>query len=159
MRIENLTHHPGHLMQVANWHFSQWQHLYPGDQLEDFAAELRASLGPWFVPSTWLLVNEQGVWGSASVIEQDMATNPDLGPWLASVYIHPELRGQGLGTRLVRFVITRCQQQGLSSLYLFTPDRVHFYQNLGWQDLRQESYQGVPVHIMTIQLEQHDATN
>jgi hypothetical protein len=36
----------------------------------------------------------------------------------------------------------------LETLYLFTPDRESFYQNLGWQVLSKEEYRGAWVTVM-----------
>lgn len=152
MNVENVIHHPEVIETLAPWHFAQWQDLYPDDSCESFAAELRQSLSDQAVPSTWVLLDERGVWGSASVIEQDMTTNQDLGPWLASVYVHSDLRGQRLGQQLVKTVMEESAKAGLDELYLFTPGQEYFYQTLGWTVLKKERYQGQDVTIMTVSL-------
>ncbi len=37
---------------------------------------------------------------------------------------------------------------GLSHLYLFTPDKVNFYERLGWQIVETTRYRGLEVVIM-----------
>lgn len=156
MRIEDLRQHPAAVERLADWHFDEWQHLYPDQRREDFAEDLRRCLGQDAVPATWVLVNGEGnnaeVWGSASVVEQDMDTNRDLGPWLANVYVHPRYRGQGLGSRLIRQVMDQCRALEVNDLYLFTPDQQHLYASLGWQPLRTEHYHGEAVTIMKARL-------
>jgi GNAT superfamily N-acetyltransferase len=152
MNIENLIDHPHAASQLARWHHREWHHLYPGETLQDFTEELLESLKGKAVPVTLVLADPQGVWGSASVLEQDMNTNSHLGPWLANVYIHPDKRGQGLGKRLIAAVMEQCRKQGLRKLYLFTPGQEYFYQTLGWSVLRREYYQGKKVSIMRADL-------
>ncbi|WP_439133336.1 GNAT family N-acetyltransferase [Pseudomaricurvus sp.] len=152
MNVEHITKHPEAIPTLARWHFDQWAHLYPDDTLESFTEDLRESLQGEAVPSTWVLVDERGVWGSASVIEQDMTTNQELGPWLASVYVHSDLRGQRLGQLLVKTVMEESAKAGLKELYLFTPGQEYFYQTLGWQTLKHEPYQGQDVAIMRVDL-------
>lgn len=153
MRIEDLSEHAAAVETLARWHFDEWQHLYPSETRADFADDLCRSLEPGVVPATWVLVDDEGIWGSASVLEQDMDTNRELGPWLANVYVHPRHRGRGLGSRLIRHVMGQCQARGLPALYLFTPGQESFYETLGWQRLRRERYHGEDVTLMQARLE------
>ena len=153
MRVENLIEHPEAVDPLARWHYGEWAHLYPEQSLQDFADDLRRSLRGAPVPATWVLVDEEGIWGSASVIEQDMTTNQHLGPWLASVYVHPDKRGKGLGGKLIAAVMEACRQNGLAELFLFTPGQEYFYRTLGWTTLKREQYQGETVSIMTARLQ------
>ncbi|WP_237065522.1 GNAT family N-acetyltransferase [Microbulbifer guangxiensis] len=152
MRIDNLSDQPTAVDMLASWHFDEWRHLYPDETHTDFAEDLRRSLERGAVPATWVLVDDEGVWGSASVLEQDMETNRELGPWLANVYVHPRHRGRGLGSQLIRHVMAQCQARGLPALYLFTPGQEIFYETLGWQRLRRERYHGEVVTIMQARL-------
>lgn len=150
MNIENLIRHPRAVEQLARWHYDEWHHLYPDQDLQDFADDLKRALLGAQLPATWVLVDKGAVWGSASLIEQDMDSNPHLGPWLANVYIHPTKRGRGLGRALVSAVMEQCRENGLSELYLFTPGQESFYRTLGWTALKREIYQGEEVTIMTL---------
>ncbi|WP_193164651.1 GNAT family N-acetyltransferase [Microbulbifer hainanensis] len=153
MRVENLIEHPQALDQLAHWHYAEWHYLYPEQSLQDFADDLERSLRGAPVPATWVLVDEEGIWGSASVIEQDMSTNQHLGPWLASVYVHPDKRGRGLGRQLISTIAQQCRQSGLTDLYLFTPGQEKFYLGLGWKQIQRETYQGEAVTIMHLGLQ------
>lgn len=148
MQIHDLSHHPHAIAQLAGWHFDQWSHLYPNMTQHCFVQELQQSLAGGTIPRTWVVSDSEQVRGSASVVEQDMHTHPELGPWLASVYVHEQLRGQGVGSKLIRTVMQDCAQSGLKELYLFTPGQENFYRSLGWKTLRQEEYQGESVSIM-----------
>jgi N-acetylglutamate synthase-like GNAT family acetyltransferase len=153
MVFEHLKEHPDAVEKLAGWHYLEWGNFYPEENLQDFIADLRESMQGEPVPATWLLLDKEGVcWGSASIVEQDMTTNTDLGPWLASVYIHPDKRGLGLGRALINEAMKRCRERGLEELFLFTPGQEGFYQTLGWKTRKQEIYQGKNVSIMAIRL-------
>lgn len=150
MIVKNLIDHPELLETLAQWHYTEWGALYPEEELQDFIEDLRGSQPGELLPATWVLMEEDQVWGSASVIEQDMNTNTELRPWLANVYIHPDKRALGLGRALVKEVLAQCRARGIKQLFLFTPDHQAFYQSLGWETLKQERYEGKRVFVMTI---------
>jgi N-acetylglutamate synthase-like GNAT family acetyltransferase len=71
---------------------------------------------------------------------------------LASIYVSQEFRNQGIGSRLVKHVMEEARKAGIEELYLFTPDRVAFYQRLEWQVLDHGEYRGHRVTVMSIKL-------
>ncbi len=151
VRIVPLADHPEALPQLAAWHHAEWGFLHPGGTVAEVAAELSGHLGPYRLPTTFVaLVDGQAV-GSASLIEHDLPERPDLGPWLASLYVTPEHRRQGIGAALAERVVEEAARLGLPTLYLFTFDREDYYARLGWQRLGPESCHGHPVVVMTRQ--------
>lgn len=148
-----LKHCPEHIPSIAMWHFQEWGALFPEKSEADFASDLATTLNDSSLPLSWVLLLEQQVVGTASILLQDMQTNRDLSPWLANIYLAPAARGKGLGKWLVLQVMQQAQQLGLTKLYLFTVDKPEFYQQLGWQPLKQELYEGKLVTIMYWQAE------
>ena len=153
MNIIDLCAQPQHLETIAAWHHSEWSHLYPGMQLDSRIARMAGFLEAGLVPTTFVAVDGDVVLGSAAIIESDMDTRPTLSPWLASVYVDESRRGQGVGSRLVKHVMAAAQREGIEKLYLFTEDRVAFYERLGWQVLAREDYHGESVTVMEVNLE------
>lgn len=147
LELADLRAYPEYLPQLAAWHHQEWQALNPGQTLAQRIQAMQAYLGAGFVPTTYI-AKANGVLGSAAIISHDMDNKPELTPWLASVYVAPEYRNQGVGSRLVQHILKQAAAAGLSRLYLFTPDRASFYQRLGWQVLSTESYRGHPVTVM-----------
>lgn len=94
---------------------------------------------------------------SAAIVACDMESRPEWSPWLASVYVKPEFRRRGLGSALVTAVMNHAQQQGLSALYLFTPDQASFYEQLGWQFLEQTRYRDHAVTVMRMRLRTNES--
>ena len=100
------------------------------------------------IPEAFVAVENITPVGMASLVEHDMLARMELSPWLAAVYVVPESRNRGVGSKLVRTAMQEARVFGLDRLYLFTPDQIHFYRRLGWQPLERVSYRGERVTIM-----------
>lgn len=149
MQLINLHQRPAAIALIAPWHFAEWGALFPERTLADFAAELALCLSTDALPQTWLLQDAAGeIVGTGSLLLQDMATNQQLSPWLANIYLVPEVRGQGLGRALVQQLMQQAAARQIHTLYLFTEDQQAFYQQLGWQLHHTELYEGHWVSVM-----------
>jgi predicted N-acetyltransferase YhbS len=147
-RVIDLREQPRHVAQLAHWHHREWAHLYPHESEQDFARELAQACGAGPLPSTFIAVDGDELLGSASLLAQDMDSHAELSPWLASVYVHPEARGRGLGAALVQAVTGFAAHAGFAALHLFTPASEDWYRQFGFQTLARERYQGTPVAVM-----------
>jgi len=150
--IIDLHDKPEYIPTLAAWHHQEWGHLNPGDSLETRIEKMREYLSSKPIPKMLIWIEAQAVIGSAGVLACDMDTRPELTPWLASVFVKPELRGKGIGSLLVKGVMDYAARQGFSELFLFTPDQEAFYQKLGWQTISREEYRGVHVSVMRVDL-------
>lgn len=146
--IFDLAAAPEHLPLLAQWHQQEWSSLNPGETLVQRIERMQAYLEPDLVPSMFVCLYRGQLAGSAALVGCDMDTRPSLSPWLASVFVAPQFRCLGLGSRLVAHATARAAQSGFSDLYLFTPDRTDFYRRLGWIALGAEDYYGHCVQLM-----------
>ena len=151
MQILNLKNEPHHISTLAEWHHNEWSYLNPAGSIEKRIEKMQSYLGADLIPSTFI-AKETELLGSAAIVDSDMDTRPELFPWLASVFVAPAYRNQGIGSSLVKHVSQKAQEAGIEALYLFTPDRENFYQKLGWQVLSKQDYRGHPVTVMCIKL-------
>ena len=103
---------------------------------------------PAGVPSVFVAMKEGQALGTASLSPDDMSIRRELSPWLASVYVPPEQRGQGLASALVRRVEQEARDHGIEWLHLYTPDQQSLYRRLGWEELEELDYLGERVTIM-----------
>jgi N-acetylglutamate synthase-like GNAT family acetyltransferase len=76
---------------------------------------------------------------------------------MASVYVTPERRRQGIGSALVVRIAEEARAMGIERLYLYTPDKEAFYKRLGWHTLEQTQYRGYLVSVMALSLAPSDA--
>ena len=148
-RIVPLADHPEALPRLAAWHHAEWGFLHPGGTVAEVAEELRGHLGQHPLPTTFVALVDGEVVNPASLIEHDLPERPDLGPWLASLYVAPEHRRQGIGAALAERVVEEAAQLGVPTLYLFTFDRAGYYARLGWRWLAPALCHGHPVRVMT----------
>ncbi|KFN42298.1 hypothetical protein N790_11650 [Arenimonas malthae CC-JY-1] len=152
-RILPLADCPGHAATLARWHHEHWGHFYdPADwDLAIATAELRDHATRRGRPTTLVALDGDRLLGSVSLVDEDAPELNDVGDaWLASLYVRPEARGQGLGARLVRECVALAAREGVRRLWLFTPEHASFYAALGWRPAGSATLRGVPVQLMDI---------
>jgi GNAT superfamily N-acetyltransferase len=66
------------------------------------------------------------------VMHEIEPAHSDLSPWLASLYVDREFRGQGLARRLVTAVEEHARRHGVARLHLYTVDAEDLYRKCGW---------------------------
>lgn len=151
MNIVNLKNVPHHLETLARWHQKEWSYLRPNKTLTERIDRMKSHLMAEFIPTTFVATNHE-LLGSAAIIKHDMYTRKELTPWLASVYVAPEFRRQGIGSALVFHIMEQARENKIERLYLFTPDREAFYTRLGWKTFEKTSYLGYAITIMCVDL-------
>ncbi|HBN13632.1 MAG: GNAT family N-acetyltransferase [Gammaproteobacteria bacterium] len=151
MKIISLKDRPEHLMTLAKWHHAEWSYLNPERSFEARVEEMQCDLRGDVIPTTFVAERDGELLGSASMLAEDMSTHPELTPWLASVFVAPAHRKQGIGSVLVKRIMDHACDNGVKKLYLYTPDQEQLYAGLGWQILSREPYNGTPVTIMSVE--------
>lgn len=146
--VVDLKNRPEFLEPIAHWHQNEWQHLNPGETLEQRIQRMQYYLSANFIPSMFIAVNNDQLLGTAAIVEHDMETHQELSPWLASVFVDPLYRRQGTGSALVKHVMLQAEDRAVEKLYLFTPDKENFYRRFGWSVLSRETYHDEQVVIM-----------
>jgi GNAT superfamily N-acetyltransferase len=72
--------------------------------------------------------------GTASIIHSDSDGRPDLGPWLAAVWVETDARERGVGAALVERAADNAFGLGINRLYLQAGHlRRPFYEKRGWR--------------------------
>lgn len=89
---------------------------------------------------------------TAGIIRYELEDCPEREYWLGDVVTAPSQRGKGGATVLVNACVARCQQQGIETLYLYTPDKQARYARMGWQPVEQRQVAGERVTVMCVSL-------
>ncbi|MFM7204030.1 MAG: GNAT family N-acetyltransferase [Myxococcota bacterium] len=154
MKLEYLADHPEWVHRLAALHHEEWGPLVRDWSAQQCLDELLSHSGRAVLPTTLVVVGDDGdLWGSASLIEEDIPELRDLpGPWLASVFVLPERRGHGAGRLLIEGVMRLAQRLGFERLHLFTEDKVALYEKLGWRVLELRPYHGALLSVMRWQV-------
>lgn len=148
MKITYLANHPEHLLTIAKWIMDEWGHESPGMTLEKMEARFRGNMKRFSIPITLLAMNGDVPVGTASLVIHDMNDHLEYSPWLAAVYVLPEKREQGIGTKLVKAVELLGAQLDVEKLYLFTPDCESFYTRMNWTVHERTRYREKDVVLM-----------
>lgn len=147
-----LADHLNFLPTIAAWHHEEWGYIRPGDTVEQRQKRLKAECGHLEIPTTIIAMENGQPLGSVSLLEDDMDSHMHLSPWLASLFVVPQRRGQGIGAMLVKRLVEEAGKLTIPRLYLYTPSAEKFYASLGWSVLERTDYAGKPAIIMAYDL-------
>jgi GNAT superfamily N-acetyltransferase len=121
---------PEHTETIAKWIYETFPHEF---ETMSFVEWLELMKHPERV--TFVAVENGRAVGTASLDFEDLPPRDDLTPWLASVYVLPEVRSRGLGAKLIAAVEEEARAKGFKQIYLHSSDRAEFYAKRGWQVL------------------------
>jgi GNAT superfamily N-acetyltransferase len=66
------------------------------------------------------------------LVDAEIEPRHDCSPWLASLFVAPAWRGQGVGRALVGAVEAHAAAHGIARLHLYTDAAEPFYAACGW---------------------------
>lgn len=147
-KIVFLGERPEYTETLAVWLYGEWGHRRAGNTPELVAARLRSHTNTSQIPLTVVALQGEAAVGTASLRDRDLEERDDLSPWLASVYVVPARRSEGVGSLLVTAIERIASGLGVERFYLYTPDRQSFYAKLGWTELETLWHAGKPVTVM-----------
>jgi len=119
---------------LAQWLHRQFAYEFIEQPLADWQREFAEGQdnGAW----QCLIALENGqLLGGAALATNDLPERPELGPWLACVFIAPQARQRGLAQQLIEDICAAAKASGSARLYLHTHDRNDYYAKRGWQVL------------------------
>jgi GNAT superfamily N-acetyltransferase len=148
VEIAYLADHPDLAPLLAVWHHREWADLLPRWSLAQAEAELRSHVNRRAIPTTFVALDAARPVGSASLLVSDLDGWEHLTPWVASVYVIPERRWQGLGRRLVARAVEEARALDVPVVYLWTAGQQEYYARLGWTPLYRATHHGRDVIIM-----------
>jgi GNAT superfamily N-acetyltransferase len=132
IELKQLSECPESLTTVGDWIYHEWwfrAHKSP-EAVYNF---LRTHTAKDLVPFTVVaFVNGQPV-GSCSVIENDCVHRPQYAPWVAAVFVKPELRNRGIASAILQEAATIAARSGIEGLYIDCHMKTgRFYDKNGW---------------------------
>jgi predicted N-acetyltransferase YhbS len=148
MEIIPLGTQARHAEPLAALHAAEWGHHYAGWDAATVLAEFAVQHSDGRLPTTLVAVAGETLLGSVSLIFDDLPGWEHLNPWLASFYVLPGYRRQGIGGQLLRAAEETLRTQGNSTAYLFTEARANYFAAHGWLNYRETRVVDLPVMIM-----------
>jgi len=137
---------PDLVPQVVDWLREEFWHAGSPSREQQIAAMLAQ---PDQSEETFVLVVDNVPVGTASLVNHDLSSRPDLTPWLASVLVLPPFRGKGYSAALVRRV-EEAAILSTTTLWLYTWSAEPVYAKLGWQRVgpSRDEARGIDVVLM-----------
>jgi N-acetylglutamate synthase-like GNAT family acetyltransferase len=136
--ISDLRQRPEFFDVVADRIWQAWWKA-DGQPLDYISGRLRENLNAEPVPLALVAHEEATFLGTASVIASDLAERPQLSPWVAAVWVEPQVRRRGVGAALVDHAAQACFGLGIRRVYLCArPQRASFYEGLGWTAIERD---------------------
>lgn len=148
MEIAYLNDRPEFARRLARLQAEEWQHLYREWDFAVAIAEFAVQHADGRWPTTLIALRGATLLGSVSVIHDDLPGWERLNPWLASLYVLEEFRGQGIGSALVGAVERLLVDASVGHAYLFTETGEAFFARLGWQRFADTTVLSYPAVVM-----------
>ncbi len=132
IEVRQLSECPEHLTTVGGWIYHEWWfrvHKSP-DVICDL---LRTHTVKDRVPFTVVAFADGLPVGSCSVIENDCVHRPQYAPWVAAVYVKPEMRNRGIASAFLQEAAAIATRGGIEGLYIDCHVRtIPVYERNGW---------------------------
>lgn len=148
VKIDYLADVTDCIPSLAAWLMEAFDRNNPNATLESRIETLQGRLVRGQLPVTFVARMGKEIVGSASLVQFDMDSRTELEPWLSAVFVRPQFRRHGVGTKLVQRAEQEVLTLGYERLFLYTPDMQAFYASFGWLHLEDTAYRGRPVTIM-----------
>jgi len=149
MRLELLGAHRHFISRIASLLHDEWGSLPPWASLSEIEKRFTALADAETDIFTLVALSaEDGFLGTASVKLHELENHPDKQHWLGEVFIPRSLRGQGIGSTLIRECLCQSAAHGIKVLHLYTPDQQALYERFGWREIETTTVNGEHVSIM-----------
>jgi predicted N-acetyltransferase YhbS len=154
MQVQHLINHQHLVAEIAALLNQEWGQLSPWSSLSEIENRLSGQLNIGQSPFTLVALGNYGIFlGTASVKLFELPEHRDKMHWLGEVFVPTELRGQGIGSILIRACISESRRIRVPTLYLYTPDQQALYARLGWEEHERAAVNGEDVSIMRLILQ------
>jgi len=91
---------------------------------------------------------ETQVAGICMLVRKELDAAHDLSPWLASLYVAPDVRRRGVARTLVKAIEDHARQNAVDRLHLYTVDAEELYLKCGWSTIERFVAHGTPLVLM-----------
>lgn len=157
IEIRPLADTPEHSDTIARWIYEAFPHEFVEQTFDGWRESFRprpndGAPGATSGRVTLVALVDGAAIATASLDDEDLPSRPDLSPWLASVYVLPSFRRDGVGSALTRCIEREAVNRGNDTLFLHTTDREAFYKRRGWTLVERTRCWDRNVFVMSRQL-------
>lgn len=136
--VKQLAECQRHIETVGNWIFQEWWSKR-GESAEAVLDWLRTHNQKDKVPYTVVALVDGIPVGSCSVIENDCVHRPQYAPWVAAVFIKPEMRNRGIASAILQEAAAIAHRANVHGLYIdCLAITAPLYEKNGWRIFERE---------------------
>jgi N-acetylglutamate synthase-like GNAT family acetyltransferase len=129
MKIVELCNCHTHLETIIDWNLTEWPK--PARSREDVKQRIFGQGLGQQLPQTLILQDGDEPVGYATLVLYERGRTTRRVHWIDAVYIKPELRMKGLGSKLILAAVRKAAELGISELFALT-QIPELYRKLGW---------------------------
>ncbi len=130
--IVSTSDRPDLVPVVAEWLWNEFSRSR-GRTLDVVVEAVGESVTAHPMPRTFVLLGDGEPLGTASLTAHDLDERPDLTPWLAGVFVRPDVRGRGYAGLLIAAVEQEARAASIPMLWLYTREAERVYARAGWR--------------------------
>jgi len=148
LTIAPLAEHREWLPTLARWLESEWPDWYGPDGPGDAADQLEEAAHRDRLPVA-VIALRGGVPCGISVLRPTdaAAAQTGYGPWVGGGLVPAELRGQGIGARLLGAMEGEARRLGFTTIYCSTRGAQRLLERCGWESIGTITHEGAPLSV------------
>ena len=131
IEIVHLEEVPEAVDPLAEVFWREWG-IADGLTLDQVTARVEACRRGDALPLALVARDGHTLAGSVALLCDAIVTGSAPGPWLGSLWVHPEFRRHGVGAMLIAAAERRAGSLGLTDLYAATSTAVRLFERAGW---------------------------
>lgn len=132
--IHFLADDPQFIPACASWAYGMWGTQKIDGSLDRAIKRFTESAQKNSIPRTLIALTNGLPAGMISLWQEDCEERPDLMPWLASLYVHPDHRNKGIALALINRLEKEAKKLGYNQLFLVTGQAAAYYKQRGWTE-------------------------
>ncbi len=152
MKIFQLCDKPEMVKYIAEYCYKEWGYKKSNNSIEKTIEQINKRVYNKKPPITLVAIENDKYIGSVSLKIREMSIYPQKQYWFGDLFIVPEKRKMGIGSKLVKAIEELAISMGITELNLYTPDQEKLYFSLGWNTDEIVQYENSQVVVMSKKL-------
>ena len=150
--IKPLIEHQEAIPALVNWFVTQWPEYYGVDGKRNAQKDIENYANNDTLPLGLVAYKGNQLCGFMALKTESFASLTYSEPWVGAGFVLPEMRAQGIGTRLLSAIENKAASMGYSQLYSGTAKSHGLLQRAGWTRENEVFQDGKKVTIYTKKL-------